>query len=625
MTSNSRFDAGQSTGNHKDNVKSAPAVLGGVGSAFDSSDSEKSIVDDLDEQMTALEEQIASGQGDVAAAEDRLASLEEALAHYLGADEHAPDPLQTVTSEKKSESPVISKASPLDSGFENHAEDVSFAPASSGVDPISQAKMRYAMEYPSDELRLDDDEPGLFAEDDDKNIFTDIEMHYLDEGALTLKINGNLKEHFEGHESGEIYTTGDFTVRVAQTDRVLMSKGCPVHVKNTPAGYEGRVEKSLVFTLKIDSLTGEYHYVQVLPFDFVSGADFCEGVALNFGVERVDPDGKTERTSITISIPDDSSFVQYDAHFFDVRDGLASGNVITGENARSSGVEVLSLDRGHVLIKVSFAQEILDVSKENSVFIDGEFGVLEISANGSYRYTLFDSTKKTPVYEAFEYTLKDEEGLVSSDILKLKGRVEGYNGEESSSPTADVPALTPVSSLHDYNILFVVDVPSLTISVDDQGAAMTLLTDAMKKMLQEFSQHKTGRITVHFTPFSVVSNGGATFTITDSTGLRGAEAYLTALSTGVFEDYPLSLKDGVDWLQGAYSLKQAQVITYFISNDAGRFMANSDFDKKESADEDDAILTLKTLSDDIIDVDIYSDDLDAVFVSKNPFFTSDSF
>ena len=469
----------------------------------------------------------------------------------------------------------------------------------------------------------------------------------LDESDLNLSKDGALDFDFGNDGAGRLSTTGDFSASGSVAGGVLSSGGYRISIHATDTGYEGVANGARVFTLTIDPVTGEYEYVQILPLDHADGTDANDMITLDFGVKVMDSDGDFVQSAITINVADDAPQAQDDVNNFDAPDRSVDGNVITGENGGVGAQDDLSNDQGNMITRIAFDGHEITVPQVGTVSIDGGFGTLEISADGSYTYTLFDTvgtgyTGYDPsIDDQFTYTLSDGDGDTSLAILSLHGitptlivgeNVSDIDGEKTPHHIGDesgfIAGATGADVLigdvggsaleqqtQDYNFLFIVDVSGSMGSPNSASSKISLLTDAVNNLLNDMGQYQNGEIKVHFTPFSTTSDGGASFTITDAAGLNGAISYLNALSTGGYTNYEAAMQNGINWLQSGNAIQGAQTVTYFISDgEPNRYVtdtktsvsgsANTVMGQISGSDGSDEISILNGLSDDVIGVGI---------------------
>jgi len=165
------------------------------------------------------------------------------------------------------------------------------------------------------------------------------------------------------------------------TDGTLTSNGVPVGVDVENGEYVGRADGDVVFTFGIDSETGEYTFTLIGTLDHADSTDPNDALNLTFGVDAVDSD-------------------------FDQDDNSVDGNVITNDE--------LSEDAPNTVTKVSFGTDSIEVPEVGTNSIDGDFGTLEIAADGSYTYTLFDDLGTAPVTSTFAIKPADLDGFQSS-------------------------------------------------------------------------------------------------------------------------------------------------------------------------------------------------------------------
>ena len=99
---------------------------------------------------------------------------------------------------------------------------------------------------------------------------------------------------------------------------------------------------------------------------------------------------------------------------------IAQGNLVVGA-ADGTGADV-SIDGAKVTLVTNSAGESINVPETGTVTIQGEHGVLEIAADGSYTYTVDGDRSAIGQDEVFNYTLSDGE---TSDSASLSITIAG--------------------------------------------------------------------------------------------------------------------------------------------------------------------------------------------------------
>lgn len=153
----------------------------------------------------------------------------------------------------------------------------------------------------------------------------------------------------------------------------------------TTNSYTGIAGTETVFTLVIQS-NGDYTFTLLKPVDHPVAGDEASGahddsLPLEFGVIAIDSEDDATAGTITINVFDDGPDALDDlAHIAQSADSV-SGNVLDNDD--------LSRDVPNSVEKISFGSDIYDVPETGSIVIYGQYGTLEISADGSYTYTRF--------------------------------------------------------------------------------------------------------------------------------------------------------------------------------------------------------------------------------------------
>lgn len=433
----SEVEAQANTANNPVNVTDMSPELASASQNF---------IDTLHDEMTALEEQIFAQEGNVEAAEAKLASLENRLANHLNGIEPSASDVCDVDgtvltdaspdgviesvgtyeySSQEAAEEVIEELEAIEEDLteiaqsDNVAEDLANIEPAAGegalagtegrggagfqssfeseaigalddVGPIDPTQLQYGVNFPNDEVRPQERPEGVGPSDlGDPTLGSD--ALDLDETNLTLNQSGSLDVDFGPDGAGTISANNTFLALGSMTDGQLSSNGIPVLVEPTATGYEGTAGGVVVFTLDIDPQTGDYTYNQVLPFDHADGTDANDIITLQFGVVASDADGDTDSGTITINVADDALQANDDTNEVDGAERSTDGNVITGENGGPGASDELSNDEANTVTEVSFGSTTIQIPETGTNSIDGDFGTLEIAADGSYTYTLFDN------------------------------------------------------------------------------------------------------------------------------------------------------------------------------------------------------------------------------------------
>ncbi len=248
--------------------------------------------------------------------------------------------------------------------------------------PVSDGEFDYTdnNNQASDKLKVtweDDDQPQV--KNDEVNI---------DETDLspTTSVSGKITANFGDDAPGSFAANGGFFSGVA-----LTSNGAAVNVTLAGNTYTGATAGGeTIFTLVVQS-NGDYTFTLSGTLDHPDTADHNDEFALEFGVHATDSDSDIGAGTITVNVFDDGLEANDDFNTVDENIGFTTGNVVTGENGGAGAADDLSNDQPNSVTKVEFDGVEYDVPATGTVSVDGQFGTLEISADGSYTYTLFSA------------------------------------------------------------------------------------------------------------------------------------------------------------------------------------------------------------------------------------------
>lgn len=187
------------------------------------------------------------------------------------------------------------------------------------------------------------------------------------------------------------FTLTSFTFGGSAKDGQLSSCGDAVTVSLVNGVYTGiDADGVTIFTLAINSATGQYTFTQFKALDHADANDPNDSLSLSFTVTGTDSDGDSDTGVINIKVYDDGPRADDDHNDFDSNAGGTDGNVITGLNGGPGADDVLSKDGGNKVTSVSFKGIEHEVPATGETTVNGDYGTLVIKADGSYTYTLYD-------------------------------------------------------------------------------------------------------------------------------------------------------------------------------------------------------------------------------------------
>jgi T1SS-143 domain-containing protein len=237
--------------------------------------------------------------------------------------------------------------------------------------------------------------------------------HGVNESALDngpVVVHGDLTEDFGADGSGSIHSNGTVMVlyQVGGQNQTLYSHGVPVVITQTANGYVGTAGGQTVFSLTINSSTGQYTYTQFKPVDHPGQGQTGtnDTIWIKLGVEITDADGDTATTFIQIDLRDDGPVAVSDSR--EVTGNSVSGNVLANDD--------FGVDGPGWLNSIKFGNQTIAIANGQTKIIHGQYGVLQISSNGNYTYTKYNGADGTDV---FTYGIKDYDGDAASANLTL--------------------------------------------------------------------------------------------------------------------------------------------------------------------------------------------------------------
>ena len=248
-------------------------------------------------------------------------------------------------------------------------------------------------------------------------------------GALV--VNDSIAVNFGADGPGTVAGNGSVVPSVA-----LTSNGTTINVTYDAAGsaYTGTIAGSgaVAFTLQILA-NGDYTFTQFEAIDHPDTSNPNDTLTISFGVDATDTDGDVTSGNINITIYDDGPVANDDFNQYNLSDGGADGNVITGLNGGVGAADTASQDDDTRVTEISFGGTTVEVPVGGSVTVSGDYGDLVMFSDGSYTYTIdpdylggsnvtvnshdFDGSVDFPLLaEGVRYTGADALGVLSSDL-----------------------------------------------------------------------------------------------------------------------------------------------------------------------------------------------------------------
>ncbi|MGH1375480.1 MAG: DUF5801 repeats-in-toxin domain-containing protein [Alphaproteobacteria bacterium] len=391
---------------------------------------------------------------------------------------------------------------------------------------------------------------GVQATDGDgDSIDTMVRVDVLDDGPVCVvpqtatvdetdlapdtSVSGQLDAHFGQDGMGGFSGTGN-------APQNLMSNGQAVSVTYDVASnsYSGVAGGEVVFTLSIGT-DGAYEFTLLGTLDHPNENDPNDALTLNFGVRATDFDGDSVDGTLKIKVLDDGPTAVDDTATFDTSENSVDGNVIANDD--------LSQDQSNTVTQVSFEGNSVDVPPTGAVTLDGQFGAIEIKADGSYTYTLFDNAGSSSSSASLDPIASDVDGIQSS--ITKDGITVGVanNGDYDLSwvnthdgsgigidnlNSGDSPKVWPKGETFDIGL--------------DQDAQSVTLTIAEIGSNNNFGQHGVDFVVTladgtqvtgeqQFVP-GQIQNGTFTFTL-DASDFGGVEISSIALNSTNDGDY----------------------------------------------------------------------------------------
>ncbi len=216
-------------------------------------------------------------------------------------------------------------------------------------------------------------------------------LETVDESNLAGPVveTGTLDADFGADSPGTYaFIPSAFASNGSQKNDALTHNGVPVVVTIVDGQYVGKAGDVTVFTLDLNTTTGDYKFTLLDNLDHADATNPDDSITLHFGVRASDSEGEGADGSIQINVKDDAPVANDDHNTYDTTFGVANGNVISGLNGGAGAADDLSTDATNTVVKVAFGGNVIDVPAAGTTTIDGTYGKLTIAANGTYTYQL---------------------------------------------------------------------------------------------------------------------------------------------------------------------------------------------------------------------------------------------
>ncbi|QLG89639.1 retention module-containing protein [Chitinibacter bivalviorum] len=289
------------------------------------------------------------------------------------------------------------------------------------------------------------------------------------------------------------------------------------------------------------SHTWTFSYSYTLNAPETHSAPGNDNVSDTLSVMALETDGSTANGTLSITVVDDvpTAKADFDSVTEDASSTIATGNVITGvdlagshDSNSSDGVaDVQGADRNVMVTHIGFGTNVQEVHTGTPTSINGQYGSLSLNSDGSYTYSLHNSSNAVQELgnnehptEVFTYTITDADGDRSSQTLTIS--VNGADDAialdnklitETNSGTVNEAGL-PSGSLADSDPTTQPTslAGSFTVKSIDGLDHVTIGTGAGNTATVSFTQAADGSWTPHFTDPSAVSALGNSLSITGS-------------------------------------------------------------------------------------------------------------
>ncbi len=356
-------------------------------------------------------------------------------------------------------------------------------------------------------------------------------------------------------------TSGQITFSGSDAPLTISINGSPVSVNDSVAGENGF---GTLTVTAIDLVAGTLDYSYTLE-DNTNGDDTVD----TFTVSVSDVDGDTESGTLTIEITDDAPTALDDSNSIaEGAFGPVSGNVVTENDTVGADDASVTGVTGTPVAEYAGAFDFA---------IQGDYGVLELSADGSYQYTR-DAGTPGGVSDAFTYTLTDGDGDADTAVLTIdigNGDVQvnvPQIGGETTTVFEEALAARP-GEPQGSNEPATTESTSGTVNFTATDQPITLTVDGVEKTAGQTVVTQKGVLTIDSIN-AATGEIGYTYELTDNTLADPDQDDFVfrvtdvdgdfdedTLSIAIIDDAPTALDDSNSVAAGAFGPVSGNVVT----------------------------------------------------------------
>ncbi len=351
---------------------------------------------------------------------------------------------------------------------------------------------------------VEDDETAVLVTEVDAGSVSEDTLPDADTG-LSLGISGG---------SGSIETLV-FSADQSDYDALaLTSNGVPVVLSGAGTStLVGMAGDQQIFTATLNA-DGTYDFNLTGPMDHLVNGETTDQLSLRFGFDVVDSNGSAISGTVDIAVADDSENPVANSEQDSVLEGgTATGNLLTGveEGGDANDTDGTADNLGADATSISQATSLYGTPSpqypgdSGTITVNGQYGVLTISADGSYSYTANDGLDNSEALtDNFTYRLEDADGDYSIATLSITvgdshapvlGTVAHVSVNENDLPGGSDDTKDSLTSGAEVPISFEGDGPG-TVSLDIGGLpAITSQGDFVEYNLQTLDDGVTQQLT----------------------------------------------------------------------------------------------------------------------------------
>ncbi len=306
---------------------------------------------------------------------------------------------------------------------------------------------------------------GIVVTDGDgDSTSTTVQVNVLDDAPLILSQVDQTVDESNTNAAGKVFANGQFFAEAGQdagatfggtgvvnSSTPLTSNGAAVTVTYDAATsiYTGATATDTIFTVEMNSTTGEYEFVLCGPLDHADGTNPDDNIAIEFGAFITDFDGDTKEGTFTVNVKDDGPVIENGSNTIDETNGASSVNgsinvdfgydgagQVSGTNAINTSLTTLTSNGQPVTVTFDAATN----TYTGATTTDDIFTLVIDSATGDYTFNLIgaldhpDATNPDDsLVLDFGVLVQDNDGDTANSTISITVKDDGpsVNGAQN--------------------------------------------------------------------------------------------------------------------------------------------------------------------------------------------------